>query len=139
MKCLGLDLGSKTLGIAISDAFGMIARVYDTLRFTDDDYDFAVNKTKEICEKEGIKIVVLGYPKHMNGDKGIRAVISEEFKTKLETICNVKVELWDERLTSIAVDRVMIQGNLSRDKRKQKKDELAAVVILQNYLDYKKF
>ena len=117
MKYIGLDLGSRTLGVAMSDALGMIARAYDTLRFKDDDYDTAINYTLELCKKEGVKTVVLGYPKHMNGDAGIRAQIA------------------DERLTTVIVNRAMITGNVRREDRKSKKDEMAAVVILQNYLD----
>ncbi len=138
MRYFGLDLGSKTLGMAISDELGMFARTYDTLRFKDDDYEYAVNKTKELCEKEGIKTVILGYPKHMNGSAGIRAQISEDFKKNLEAISDIKVELLDERLTSITVNRAMLEGNVKRKDRKEKKDELAAVVILQNYLDIKR-
>lgn len=139
MKYLGLDLGSKTLGIAISDELGFLARVYDTLRFKDNDYAYAIKKLEEICIKEGIKGIILGYPKHMNGDAGIRAKISEDFKAELELHCKVEVILWDERLSSVTVNKAMIEGNVRREKRKEKKDELAAVVILQNYLDYKKF
>lgn len=137
MKYIGLDLGSRTCGIAISDALGMLARTYDTLRFDDDDYEFAANKVIEICKSEGVVNVILGLPKHMNGDLGIRAQISEDFKNMIESKSNIKVELVDERLTTKIVDRTMISGNLRRDKRKEKKDELAAVVILQNYLDRK--
>ena len=135
MKYLGLDLGSRTLGLAISDALGMFARAYDTLRFEDDDYDYAVDKTIEICKKEGITEIVLGNPKHMNGDEGIRSQISYDFKEKIESKSNIKVHLIDERLTTIRVDKAMIMGNLSRQKRHQKKDEMAAVIILQDFLD----
>jgi putative Holliday junction resolvase len=135
MKYLGLDLGSRTLGIAISDELGIIARSYDTLRFKDDDYDYAIEKTIEICNKENVKTVVLGYPKHMNGDAGIRASISVDFKNKIEEKTDIKVILEDERLTTVIVDRTMISGNVRRKDRRQKKDEMAAVVILQNYLD----
>ncbi len=136
MKYLGLDLGSRTLGIAISDALGMIARAYDTLRFKDDDYDYAAAQTIEICKKEGVEGIVLGYPKHMNGDVGIRAQISVDFKEKLLALNpKLKIILIDERLTTVVVDRVMLSGNLRREKRKEKKDEMAAVVILQDYLN----
>ncbi|MGM9971863.1 MAG: Holliday junction resolvase RuvX [Anaeroplasmataceae bacterium] len=137
MKYIGLDLGSRTCGIAISDALGMIARCYDTLRFDDDDYEYAANKIIEICKAEGVKNIVLGLPKHMNGDLGVRAQISEDFKKNIESKSDIKVELVDERLTTIIVDKTMISGNVKREKRKEKKDELAAVVILQNYLDRK--
>jgi len=135
MKYIGLDLGSRTLGIAISDELGILARSYDTLRFKDDDYNYAINATIEICKKENVSTVVLGYPKHMNGDAGIRASISENFKKEIENNSNIKVILEDERLTTVIVDRAMISGNVKRKDRRQKKDEMAAVVILQNYLD----
>lgn len=137
MKYLGLDLGSRTLGLAISDALGMFARAYDTLRFEDDDYDYAINETINICKKEGINEIVLGNPKHMNGDEGIRSQISYDFKKKIEQKSDIKVHLLDERLTTVRVDKAMIMGNMSRQKRHQKKDEMAAVVILQDFLDSK--
>jgi len=135
MRYLGLDLGSRTLGIAISTS-GIIASNLETIRFRDDDYDYAINYTKELCLKEKIDVVVLGLPKHMNGDEGIRADISKDFKKKLEELLpSIKVVLTDERLTTVIVDKTMISGNMSRDKRKKLKDEMAAVVILQDYLD----
>lgn len=137
MKYLGLDLGSRTLGLAISDALGMFARAYDTLRFEDNDYDYAINETINICKKEGINEIVLGNPKHMNGDEGIRSQISYDFKKKIEEKSDIKVHLLDERLTTVRVDKAMIMGNMSRQKRHQKKDEMAAVVILQDFLDSK--
>lgn len=137
MKYLGLDLGSRTLGLAISDALGMFARAYDTLRFEDDDYDYAINETINICKKEGINEIVLGNPKHMNGDEGIRSQISYDFKKKIEEKSDIKVHLLDERLTTVRVEKAMIMGNMSRQKRHQKKDEMAAVVILQDFLDSK--
>lgn len=137
MKYLGLDLGSRTLGLAISDALGMFARAYDTLRFEDDDYDYAINETINICKKEGINEIVLGNPKHMNGDEGIRSQISYDFKKKIEEKSDIKVHLLDERLTTVRVDKAMIMSNMSRQKRHQKKDEMAAVVILQDFLDSK--
>lgn len=137
MKYLGLDLGSRTLGLAISDSLGMFARAYDTLRFEDDDYEYAINETINICKKEGINEIVLGNPKHMNGDEGIRSQISYDFKKKIEEKSDIKVHLLDERLTTVRADKAMIMGNMSRQKRHQKKDEMAAVVILQDFLDSK--
>ena len=135
MKYLGLDLGSKTCGIAISN--GIIASIYETFRFNEDDYDTCLNHIVEVVNKEKIDEIVLGYPKHMNNDIGIRAKISEDFKAKLEEKIIAKVILWDERTTSMEVNRVMLMNNTSRKKRKEHKDELAAVIILQGYLDYK--
>ena len=135
MKYIGLDLGSRTLGVSISDELGMLARAYDTFRFNDNQYDLAVKYTIDICNKEKVSTVVLGYPKHMNGDNGIRCQISNDFKNKIEESSNIKVILEDERLTTVIVDRAMISGNVKRKDRKNKKDEMAAEVILQNYLD----
>ena len=137
MKYIGLDLGSRTLGIAISDELGILARKYDTLRFREDEYDKAISYTLEICEKEKVKNIVLGLPRHMNGDQGIRANFSVDFKNKIESLSDIKVALEDERLTTVIVDKTMISGNVRRDTRKKKKDEMAAVVILQDYLDKK--
>ena len=139
MKYVGLDLGSKTLGIAISDELGFLARAVETYRFEEDDYESAVNYTIEFCKKNNVKTVVLGLPKHMNGDDGIRAQISYDFKANVESKSDIKVVLEDERLTTIIVDRAMITGNVRRKDRKDKKDEMAAVVILQKYLDKKGF
>lgn len=137
-KVLGLDLGSRTCGVAISDMFGFLARVYETIRFNDDDYDTCAKKVVEICKKENVKDIVLGLPKHMNGDVGVRGQISIDFKEKLLQYGDFNVILWDERLSTVAANRVMLEGNMRREYRKEHKDELAAVVILQNYLDFKK-
>ena len=139
MKYIGLDLGSRTLGVAISDELGFLARALETYRFKDDDYDSAINYTIDLCKKEKVNTVVLGLPKHMNGDNGIRCQISEDFKAKIESQSDIKVILEDERLTTVIVDRAMISGNVKRKDRRAKKDEMAAVVILQNYLDKKSF
>ena len=139
MKYIGLDLGSKTLGVSISDELGFLARSYDTFRFSEDDYDSAVDYLINICQKEKVTEVVLGYPKHMNGDSGIRASISISFKEKIESKSSIKVHLEDERLTTVIVDRAMIEGNVRRKDRHNKKDEMAAVVILQGFLDKKSF
>ena len=137
-KVLGLDLGSRTCGVAISDISGILARVYETIRFKDDDYDACVLRVVGICEKEKVTDIVLGMPKHMNGDVGIRGQISIDFKAKLLEKGNFNVILWDERLSTVAANRVMLSGNVRREKRKEHKDELAAVVILQGYLDFKR-
>lgn len=139
MRNIGLDLGSKTLGIAISDPLGMIARAYETYRFEEENYDLAVDYLITVCKKEGVNEVVLGMPKHMNGDVGIRGEISIDFKKKIEDKSSIKVVLWDERLSTVSANRAMLMANMSREKRKEKKDEMAAVVILQSYLQYKTF
>lgn len=136
MRSLGLDLGSKTLGVSVSDALGMIARAVDTIRFESDDYDSAFEQVKAFIKEFDTKVVVLGLPKHMNGDVGIRGEISIMFKEKLETL-GVEVVLWDERLTTVAAQKILISADVSRKKRKKIIDQMAAVQILQGYLDSK--
>ncbi len=134
MRYLGLDLGSRTCGVAVSDIMGMIARPVETIRFEDDDYDTCLEKLQKHIKEFQIKKVVLGLPKHMNGDVGIRGEVSIKFKEKLENI-GLEVVLWDERLTTVAATRLLISADVSRKKRKQVVDQMAAVGILQNYLD----
>ncbi len=135
-KIIGLDLGSKTLGIAISDALGMIAHGVETFRFEEDRYDLAIKRVKEICNQQNVSTVVLGLPKHMNGDVGIRGQISIDFKEELEKqIAGINVILVDERLTTKVAQNSLIFADVSRKKRKQVIDKMAAVTILQGYLD----
>ena len=135
MRCLGLDLGSKTLGIAISDKTNVIASVYTTLYFKNEDYESLLFPLKEIITKEQIDTLVLGLPKNMNNTLGERAMITLNFKTMLENSFNLKVIMEDERLTSVISNNVLIKADISRKKRKQKVDGMAAVIILQGYLD----
>lgn len=135
MRCLGLDLGSKTLGISISDRTNTIASVYTTLYFKDEDYHSLILPLKEIIEKEEIDTLVLGLPKNMNNTLGERAVITLEFKDMLEKEFNISVIMEDERLTSVISNNILIKADISRKKRKKKVDGVAAVIILQGYLD----
>lgn len=137
MRYLGLDLGSKTLGISISDRTNTIASIYTTLVFKDEDYDSLILPLKQIIEENDITNLILGLPINMNGSYGPRANITLEFKEKLENTLDISVELMDERLTSVISNNVLIEADVSRKKRKKKVDGMAAVVILQNYLDKK--
>lgn len=137
MKTLGLDLGSKTLGIAISDALGFTAQGVENYVFPEHQYDYAIERVKELCKKEIIKTIVLGYPKHMNGTIGDRGKISEEFAERLKKDLNVEVILWDERMSTVMAQKILISANVRRDKRKKIIDKMAAIVILQGYLDSK--
>lgn len=135
MRCLGLDLGSKTLGISISDRTNIIASVYTTLYFKDEDYHSLILPLKDIIIKEDIDTLVLGLPKNMNNSLGERALITLEFKKMLEEELKLKVIMEDERLTSVISNNVLIEADVSRNKRKKKVDGMAAVIILQGYLD----
>ena len=138
MRILGFDLGTKTLGISISDLTGSIATVYDTLRFEENDYDSIIPKIKDIVSKENISIIVLGLPKNMNNSIGDRALTTLEFKKKLEENMNVEVIMQDERLSTVEATNYMLKTDISRKKRKKKIDSLAANIILQTYLDKKR-
>ena len=137
MRYLGLDLGSKTLGIAVSDESLMIASVLTTLRFSDDDYSATLLPLKEIIDAYGIQKIILGYPLNMNGTVGTRAEITLHFKEILEENFNIEVFMEDERLTSVISNQILISADLSRKKRKKKVDGLAAQIILQSFLDRK--
>ena len=137
MRILGLDLGSRTIGIAISDSLGIIATGVETYRFEDERYDLALNRVVELVKEKKVEKVVLGYPKHMNGDIGDRAKLCEEFKVKIEDATNLEVILVDERWTTKLAESRLLEADISRKKRKKVIDKMAAVVILQNYLDSK--
>lgn len=135
MTYLGLDLGSKTIGVAISES-GIIAHTLTTLRFKEDDYTEALKQVLKLISEHQANKVVLGLPKHMNNDIGVRGKISESFSSELIKH-GVDCILWDERLSTKTALQTMAKGSEKRGKQKAKKDELAAVLILQNYLDYK--
>lgn len=134
-KILGLDLGSRTCGIAMSDALGMIAHGVETFHFQENQYKKAANRVRELVEENNIHTIVLGLPKHMNGDIGERGEISIQFKERLEKMMDVEVILVDERLTTVMAQNALIFADVSRKKRKQVIDKMAAVQILQGYLD----
>lgn len=136
MKTIGLDLGSVTCGIAISDALGWIAAALTTVRFAEDDYEDALAKVIAVCKEQKVNNIVVGLPKHMNGDVGIRGEICLEFAENLKRE-GFQVTMWDERLTTAAAQRILIAADVSRRKRKKVIDQMAAVQILQSYLDSK--
>ena len=134
MRYIGLDLGTKTLGISMSN--GVIATNYKTLRHNED-YDYLVDEVNKLVQDEKIDIIVLGFPKNMNNTIGERANITLSFKDKLEKVTNKEVILEDERLTSCVANQVLIKADTSRKKRKERVDGVASVIILQSYLDRK--
>ena len=137
-KSIGLDLGSKTCGVAVSDGLGMYAHPLTTLTYGGELLDL-IDPLREIIKKERVKNIALGDPKMMNNDVGERAQLSESFKTELEAWFGIEVSLMDERLTSAAANRVLIDADVSRKKRKKVVDQLAAVNILQSHLDRQRF
>ena len=135
MKYLGLDLGTKTLGVSISDKLGIVASTYKTIRFEEENYNSIVEELIKIINQEQIECIVLGLPKNMNNTYGDATTRTMNFKGILEKNINIKIVLQDERLTTKEADSYMIQAGVSRKKRKQKIDSLAANIILQTYLD----
>ena len=135
MKKLGLDLGNRTLGIAISDDLGFLARGLETYRFEDKEFSVPLDYTITLIKRYNIDVVVLGHPKNMDGTQGEQAKITETFKADLEKQINVKVVLWDERLTSKMATQMMVSQNLKKKNRKKDIDKMAATIILQGYLD----
>lgn len=138
MRYLGLDLGTRTLGISMSDITHTIATSYKTIRFNDGEYDSLMEELKGIIEEFKIEKIVLGLPKNMNNTIGDRALTTLEFKEKLEKNFSVEVVMQDERLSTVEATNYMIEADMSRKKRKAKVDALAANIILQTYLDKEK-
>lgn len=134
MKYLGLDLGSRTLGIAVSDGTGLIASSYKTIRHNEE-YDRLLDEVKSIVEELNIAAIVLGFPKNMNNTIGPKSELSLSFKEKLEQILDIPIYLQDERLTTKSAIDMLIMGNVSRKDRKKVVDSVAATIILQSYLD----
>ena len=137
MKYLGLDLGSRTLGVAISDITGTIATSYTVIRHQEE-YDRLLSEVEKIVKEENISKIILGFPKNMNNTIGPKGELSLEFKEKLEKKLNIEVFLQDERLTTRQAESVLIKNNTRREKRKKVIDKLAATIILQSFLDKEK-
>lgn len=137
MRYLGLDLGSKTLGMAISDPTGLIASSYKIIRHNED-YSQLIDEISTIITQENIDEIVLGLPKHMNNDIGEKGQLSIWFQKELEAKTHLPVHLEDERLTTRQAESLLIHNDTSRKKRKQVIDAVAATIILQSYLDRKR-
>ena len=137
MKYLGLDLGSRTLGIAVSDKTGLIASSYKVIRH-EEEYDRLLEEVKNLVSELNIEAVVLGFPKNMNNTIGPTGELSLEFKEKLENIISIPVYLQDERLSTKSALDTLIKGDVSRKDRKKVVDSVAATIILQSYLDRRK-
>lgn len=134
-KVIGLDLGTRTLGIAISDSMGIIAYGRETFRFEPGNYKAALNHVITLCEKEGVSEIALGLPLHMNGDIGDHAQSAIRFKEQLlELNSSLKIALVDERMSTMLANRRLLEADISRNKRKKVIDKMSAVVILETYL-----
>ena len=133
MRILGLDIGTRTVGVAVSDPLGWTAQGITTIKrknYTED-----MNEIKKICDQYGVETIVAGMPKNMNGTIGPSGEMVMEFCERLNGVVNIKIEFWDERLTTVAAHKAMLEADLSRAKRQKIVDKMAATYILQGYLD----
>lgn len=138
MRIMGLDFGSKTVGVAISDPLLITAQGIEIIRRKDENkLRQTLARIEELIQEYEVKEIVLGLPKNMNDTKGPRVMMTMEFKEKLERRTGLLVHTWDERLTTVAADKTMIEAGVRRENRKEYVDKIAAVLILQGYLDYR--
>lgn len=138
MRIMGLDFGSKTVGVAVSDELLLTAQGLEIIRRKEENKQRqTLARIEELIVEYGVTEIVLGYPKNMNDTLGDRVQKTEEFKEKLERRTGLPVVLWDERLTTVAADKLMMEAGIRRENRKDYVDQIAASFILQGYLDYK--
>lgn len=136
MRIMGLDFGSKTVGVAVSDSLLMTAQGVEIIRRKEENkYRQTLARIEELIEEYEVAEIVLGLPKNMNATEGVRVELTLEFKEKLERRTGLPVHTWDERLTTVAADKAMMEAGIRRENRKNYVDMIAAVFILQGYLD----
>ncbi|MEG0289760.1 MAG: Holliday junction resolvase RuvX [Carnobacterium sp.] len=136
MRTMGLDVGSKTVGVAISDPFGWTAQGIETVKINEIQEEYGLSRISELVKEYEVSKVVIGLPKNMNNSIGPRAEASIRYAELLKEIIQLPIIFQDERLTTVQAERMLIEeGNASRAKRKKVIDKVAAVMILQNYLD----
>ncbi len=133
MRYLGLDVGSKTIGIAVSDLLGLTAQGITTIQRKSLEHDLL--ELEKYIKEYHAEAFVIGLPKNMDGSLGPTAELVQEFADVLQTRFSLPLRFWDERLTTVSATRVLLEGDVSRKKRKQVVDKLAAVFILQGFLD----
>lgn len=139
MRIMGLDFGSKTVGVAVSDPMLMIAQGLEIIRRKDENkLRQTLARIEELIVEYEVGEIVLGLPRNMNGTEGIRVELTNEFRDKLERRTGLPVVMWDERLTTVAADKAMMEAGIRRENRKEYVDMIAATLILQGYLDRKR-
>ncbi|WP_123039739.1 Holliday junction resolvase RuvX [Cohnella candidum] len=135
MRILGLDYGDRRIGVALSDAFGWTAQGLEMIERKKEGDDF--KRIAELVKEHEVESIVVGLPKNMNGTVGPRGEICMAFAEELRQNLSLPVHLWDERLTTVAATRTLLEADVSRRKRKQVVDKMAAALLLQNYLDFR--
>lgn len=134
MRILGIDLGDKKIGVALSDETGWTAQGLGVIR-SSGSVNEDIKRIKEIALENKAEKIVVGLPRNMDGSAGPRAEKACDFAGRLAKTLNLPVEMWDERLTTVAAEKLLIKADMSRAKRRQVVDKIAATIILQNYLD----
>jgi len=138
MRIMGLDFGSKTVGVAVSDSLLLTAQGVEIIRRKDENkLRQTLARIEELIVEYEVEEIVLGLPKNMNATEGVRVELTNEFKDKLERRTGLPVIMWDERLTTVAADKIMMEAGVRREHRKDYVDKIAATLILQGYLDRK--
>ncbi|HWI50344.1 MAG TPA: Holliday junction resolvase RuvX [Rummeliibacillus sp.] len=137
MRIMGLDVGSKTVGVAVSDALGWTAQGIETVKIDEENEEFGIERIRELVQQYGVTEFVVGFPKNMNNTIGPRGEASKAYGKLLEDTFSMPVTLWDERLTTMAAERLLIEADVRRKNRKKVIDKMAAVMILQGFLDRK--
>ncbi len=136
MRIMGLDFGSRTVGVAVSDSLLITAQGLEIIRRKEENkLRQTLARLEELIEEYEVEEIVLGLPKNMNATEGVRAELTREFQDKLERRTGLPVILWDERLTTVAADKTMMESGVRREKRREHVDKIAAALILQGYLD----
>jgi putative Holliday junction resolvase len=135
---MGLDVGSKTVGVAISDELGWTAQGIETISINEEKGQFGLARVEELVKSYQVEKIVVGFPKNMNNTVGPRGEASKSYGNMLTELLNLPVILWDERLSTMAAERVLLEADVSRKKRKKVIDKMAAVMILQGFLDSQK-
>jgi putative Holliday junction resolvase len=138
VRALGIDLGNKTMGLALSDPTGFLATGLETLRFEQEKFEVPLDYLVRFVDNNKVDLIVLGLPKNMDGSIGFQGQVVQRFKELLEPRLAIPIHLWDERLTSKMAESVMFEADYSRKKKKVSVDKIAATIILQSYLDSRK-
>src|SRR3712207_211524 len=136
-RIMGLDIGDNTIGVAVSDLMGMTAQGVTTIRRESEKKD--IEAIKNVIKEHNVNMIVSGLPKNMNGTVGPQAEKVKKFCELIREETGLEIDFWDERLTTVSAEKMLISGDVSRKNRKKVIDKLAAVLILQGYLDFKKF
>ncbi|MDO6846989.1 Holliday junction resolvase RuvX [Priestia megaterium] len=137
MRVLGLDVGTKTIGVAVSDEMGWTAQGIETIKIADEQMEQSYPRLQQLIDEYSVDKIVVGLPKNMNGTIGPRGEACIEFADNVKEKLNIETMMWDERLSTMAAERVLLSADVSRKKRKKVIDKMAAVMILQGYLDSK--